>query len=126
MLFRSDVDGRRIAHDESAEAAGVSRFIAGNDQIGVAIETTTDRMVDAWIAPIQTVSNSEAGFELVYQGSATVILVPLVLSLGESTSVRMSQHVTVREERFGGAMEANGWPERRPTGSPVEVESGRR
>jgi hypothetical protein len=121
-----DLDGRRIAHDESAEAAGVRRFIAGNDQIGVAIETTTDRIADAWIAPIQTVSNSEAGFELVYQGSATVILVPLALSPGESTTIRISQHVTVREERFGGGMEAGGWPERRPAGSPVEVESGRR
>jgi len=119
-----DLDGRRIAHDEPAAVTGVSRLIAGNDQLGVEVETTTDRPVDAWIAPIETVSNSEAGFELVYQGSATLIVVPLALAPGQSMSLRISQHVTVRGERFGGR--EDGRDDRRPAAIPVEVETGRR
>ncbi|HEY3164133.1 MAG TPA: alpha-amylase/4-alpha-glucanotransferase domain-containing protein, partial [Candidatus Limnocylindrales bacterium] len=63
-----DLAGRRIAHDAVAMLADTSRVIAGNDQLGIEVETTTDRPVDVWIAPIETVSNSEGGFELVYQG----------------------------------------------------------
>jgi hypothetical protein len=116
-----DIGGRRIAHDQSAEAADISRWIAGNDQLGVIVETTTDRPVDAWIAPIQTVSNSEAGFELVYQGSSTLIVAPLRLAIGGTFHLRIGQHVAVRDERFGGGVVTEG-----STAERVEVESGRR
>jgi len=97
-----ELDGRRIDHDAVAELAGTRRVEAGNDQLGVAIETTIDRPADAWIAPIETVSNSEGGFELVYQGSATLLVVPLRLAPGEGTSLRIRQQVTIRAERFAG------------------------
>ena len=127
-----DLDGRRIAHDETATAIATSRMIAGNDQLGITVETTTDRPVDGWIAPIETVSNSEGGFELVYQGSTTWLVAPLRLAPGESTSLRVSQHVTVRAERFGGAADVvvddvvATDAERLAPMAPVEVEPARR
>ena len=118
-----DLDGRRIAHDTSATATRTSRLIAGNDQLGVTIETTTDRSVDAWIAPIETVSNSEGGFELVYQGSTTWLVVPLRLAPGESMSLRIGQHASVRAERLGAATDGA-----EPTAAPDanEVLAGQR
>ena len=68
-----EVAGARSAHDGSGAAAGVDHLEQGNDGLGVRLETTMDRPADAWWAPIETVSNSEAGFERVYQGSALLV-----------------------------------------------------
>jgi hypothetical protein len=122
-----DVDGRRIAHDETARAIDIRDLMAGNDQLGITVATTTDRPVEAWIAPIQTVSNSEAGFELVYQGSAMLLVERLRLAAGERLTIRIGQEVTVSAERFGGggAGAATTSADSR-SAVPVEVESGRR
>jgi len=90
-----EVDGRRIPHDERLVVPTVGRLMSGNDQIGVAIETVVDEAVAAWIAPIETVSNSEGGFELVYQGSAVLLFRPIALAPGERASLRVEQLVTV-------------------------------
>ena len=116
-----DVDGSRIAHDETAANAAVGRLTAGNDQLGIMIETVIDRPVDVWVAPIQTVSNSEGGFELVYQGSASLLVEPLRLAPGERASMRISHRVTVDGERFGG-----GPSDVLSTDASVEVEPSRR
>jgi len=116
-----EVGGRRVAHDETAAAEDVSRLVAGNDQLGIAVETTIDRPVAAWIGPIQTVSNSEGGFELVYQGSATLLVQPLRLAPGERIHLRIAQQVTVGAERFGGRP-----GEARRDRAFVEVEPSRR
>jgi hypothetical protein len=90
-----EVDGRRIAHDARLEVPSVDRLESGNDQVGVALETLVDAPVAAWIAPIESVSNSEAGFELVYQGSAILLVRPISLAPGERTSLRVEQCVAV-------------------------------
>jgi hypothetical protein len=90
-----EVDGRRIPHDERLVVPTVGRLRSGNDQIGVAIDTVVDEAVAAWIAPIETVSNSEGGFELVYQGSAVLLFRPIALAPGERASLRVEQLVTV-------------------------------
>jgi alpha-amylase len=95
-----DVDGRRLPHDERAEAESVDRLTSGNDQIGVALETILDAPATAWIAPIETVSNSEGGFELVYQGSSVVLVRPISLTPGARTTMRVVQHVTVAADAF--------------------------
>ncbi len=97
-----EIRDERTAHDATRKASGVRRMAAGNDFIGVTVETTTDHPVDAWIAPIETVSNSEAGFELVYQGSVTLLVEPLRLQPGERWSLRIEQRATVAAERFHG------------------------
>jgi alpha-amylase len=90
-----EVGGRRIAHDERLEVSDIDRLASGNEQLGVALETAVDEPVSAWIAPIESVSNSEAGFELVYQGSAVLLVRPIALAPGERTSLRVDQHVTI-------------------------------
>ncbi|MEA2518105.1 MAG: Alpha-amylase/4-alpha-glucanotransferase, C-terminal, partial [Chloroflexota bacterium] len=107
--------------DDAASVSDVSRLRAGNDQLGITVETTTDRPVATWIAPIQTVSNSEGGFELVYQGSATLLVAPLQLAAGESFRMKIEQEVTVLAERFAGS-----GPEPRSASTTREVEPGPR
>jgi alpha-amylase len=121
-----DLDGERTAHDATRTATGVDRIGAGNELLGVSVATTTDHPVAAWIAPIETVSNSEAGFELVYQGSALLLVEPLRLGPGERWSLEIGQAVTVAAERFSGepsetgdAVPAAGGPARAVAGQPV-------
>jgi hypothetical protein len=90
-----EIDGRRMPHDEAVVVRDVARLGSGNEQLGVALETIVDRPAAAWISPIQSVSNSEAGFELVYQGSAVVLVRPVRLAPGERTSMRVDQRVAV-------------------------------
>jgi hypothetical protein len=96
-----EIDGERTAHDATRRATGVIRLAAGNDFLGVEIETTTDHPVAAWISPIETVSNSEAGFELVYQGSTTLLAEPVLLRPGDRWTLRVNQQASVADERFG-------------------------
>ncbi len=81
-------------------AVDIQQVSAGNDQLGVTVHSTTDHPVSAWIGPIQTVSNSEAGFELVYQGCATLLVEPLRLAPGERWSLKIVQETQVAAERF--------------------------
>jgi hypothetical protein len=90
-----EIAGDRFAHDERRVAEGITALRAANEQLGVTVETGLDAPADAWIAPIETVSNSEAGFELVYQGSAAMFVRPIGLAPGETTSFRVSHTVTV-------------------------------
>jgi alpha-amylase len=96
-----DVGGDRTAHDATRSSGAVRRITAGNDFLGITVATETDHPIDVWIGPIETVSNSEAGFELVYQGSAALLVEPLRLWPGEVWSLRIGQQVGVAGERFG-------------------------
>ncbi|HET9520450.1 MAG TPA: alpha-amylase/4-alpha-glucanotransferase domain-containing protein [Candidatus Limnocylindrales bacterium] len=89
------VSGERLPHDGRAVLDGIDRLASGNDQLGLAIESVLDGPASAWIAPIESVSNSEGGFELVYQGSAVVVVRPIRLTTGGRTSFRIEQRVTV-------------------------------
>jgi alpha-amylase len=94
-----EVDGRRLTHDEFATATGVNRLLSGNDQLGITLETLVQPAADAWISPIRTVSNSEGGFELVYQGSCVVAVRPITLEPGEQANLRFEQLVSVTTDR---------------------------
>jgi len=94
-----DVDGTRTAHDSSGIAAGVERIGYGNDWIGVAIDARPSPLADAWWSPIETVSNSESGFERVYQGSALLLSWPVTLAPGESRRFGVAQSVAVAVDR---------------------------
>ena len=54
---------------------------------------------DAWWSPIETVSNSESGFERVYQGSSLLFSWPLRLGAGESRRFSVRQAVIVARDR---------------------------
>jgi alpha-amylase len=94
-----DLDGERLPHDSAGSRAGVSRLRSGNDFVGIELETRVQPPADAWIAPIETVSNSEAGFERVYQGSALVLARPIALAPGERTTVTVRHAVRTERDR---------------------------
>jgi hypothetical protein len=88
-----ELDGRRTAHDGRAEHQGVSRVSSGNDYLGLTLATTLEPTGDAWWSPIETISNSEFGFERTYQGSAFVAVWPIRLAPGERVTVSLDQQV---------------------------------
>jgi hypothetical protein len=94
-----EVDGRRIPHDEFAAASAVDRVQSGNDQLGIRLETLVQPPADVWIFPIRTVSNSEGGFELVYQGSCFIALRPIRLASGERANLRVEHVIGVTVDR---------------------------
>ena len=61
--------------------------------------TTTTSPTDAWWAPIETVSNSEAGFERVYQGGALLLSWPARLAAGEQWTRTISHVVATTHDR---------------------------
>ena len=87
-----DVAGERTGHDVAGTASAITSMAQGNDHIGLSVTTTTDEPADAWWAPIETISNSENGFERIYQGSGLLVSWPLHLAPGERWS-RTVRHV---------------------------------
>jgi hypothetical protein len=91
-----ELDGERFAHDERRVASAVERLGSGNAALGVEITTTIEPPGDAWIEPIETVSNSEAGFELVYQGSALLVSRLVSVAAGGSVTLAVTHTVATR------------------------------
>ncbi|MEO5964826.1 MAG: alpha-amylase/4-alpha-glucanotransferase domain-containing protein [Candidatus Limnocylindrales bacterium] len=94
-----DIAGARTAHDGTGQVTRVDAIGYGNDWIGVAIEARPEPAADAWWSPIETVSNSESGFERVYQGSSLVVSWPVVLTPGDSRRFAIRQAVTIARDR---------------------------
>ena len=94
-----EVRGERSAHDGTGEAAGVEAIGYGNDWVGVAVEARPQPAADAWWSPIETVSNSESGFERVYQGSTLLLSWPARIEPGETRRFAVSQRVAVARDR---------------------------
>jgi len=88
-----EVDGVRGSHDGSGRAVSASSFAQGNDDVGVAIETGLSEPAELWWAPVETVSNSEAGFERVYQGAGILMSWPLSLAPGATRTLTVSHEV---------------------------------
>jgi 4-alpha-glucanotransferase len=94
-----DVRGDRAGHDSTGEASGLEAIGYGNDWVGVAIEARPEPAADAWWSPIETVSNSEAGFERVYQGSGLLVSWPVTLAPGESRRFALTQRAQVTRDQ---------------------------
>jgi alpha-amylase len=94
-----DVRGERTAHDASGTALGVDEIGYGNDWVGVAVTARTEPAADAWWSPIETVSNSESGFERVYQGSALLLSWPVRLEPGATHRFAVRQFVSLARDR---------------------------
>ncbi|MBI3747492.1 MAG: DUF1926 domain-containing protein [Chloroflexi bacterium] len=94
-----EVDGTRTGHDTAGSAASTAALAQGNDYVGVAVATSLSAPAAAWWAPVETISNSESGFERVYQGSGLLLSWPLALPAGETFSVRVHQAVTTSVDR---------------------------
>ncbi|MGH2513777.1 MAG: alpha-amylase/4-alpha-glucanotransferase domain-containing protein, partial [Candidatus Limnocylindrales bacterium] len=94
-----EVGGVRLAHDSSGAQADLAMVAAGNDTIGIRLESTLDPPAEAWWAPIETISNSEAGFERVYQGSGQLFSWPIHLEPGERRTIRIGQRIRTTRDR---------------------------
>ncbi len=70
--------------DSWGELSSVDRVILGNRGLGVEIEVKVTPKVNLWRFPVETISNSEAGIEKLYQASCLVFLLPFKLSPDKS------------------------------------------
>ncbi len=110
-----EVAGRRTSHDSAGTALGVSALAQGNDYVGVSVATTISEPAEAWWAPVETVSNSESGFERVYQGAGLLLSWPVALEPGATRTVSVSHAVTTAHDRSEEELAAPAAP--RPTPS---------
>ena len=94
-----EIDGERTTHDAHRTATGQTSVSQGNDTIGIAITTRISPAADVWCAPVETVSNSEAGFERVYQGAGMLLTWPLSLAGGASQTVTVRHAVATARDR---------------------------
>jgi hypothetical protein len=87
-------DGVETRHDSPGEAPAGARLSLGNRYVGLDVAVAADPPATAHWYPIETVSNSEAGFERVYQGSCLVFRWPLRLPPGASDRASLRFEVT--------------------------------
>ncbi len=96
----------RTPHDGRGDAKGVGLVRFGNDHLGVRMEARLEPVARVTWHAIETVSNSEAGFERVYQGSALHLRWPLVIEGGESASMTVRFVASQDRDRRAGPSRA--------------------
>jgi alpha-amylase len=94
-----------LPHDSTGTHGGMSEVVSGNRYIGLELTTSIEPAATAWWTPIETISNSEFGFERVYQGSALVAVWPMDLAPGERRSVAMHHAVSTMTDRAADELE---------------------
>jgi hypothetical protein len=65
----------------------VDEIVLGNRNLGIELELTIKPKVGLWRFPVESVSNSEGGIELIYQESCLVFLLPIDLPPGGTTEL---------------------------------------
>ncbi|CAN5819951.1 DUF1926 domain-containing protein [soil metagenome] len=93
--------GREERHDGRGElpASTADKLTFGNRHEGVEISLEAHPPADVRWYPVETVSNSEAGFERVYQGSCLLLRWPLRLAGGEDCRVSVTFAVPQSRDR---------------------------
>ncbi len=76
--------------DSSGELENVEAITLGNRYLGIELQVQMEPRARLWRFPVQTVSNSEAGIELVYQASCLLSLFHISLPPGEKAHVRLT------------------------------------
>jgi 4-alpha-glucanotransferase len=77
----------------------VAQLGQGNSWLGLSVETLVSPAADAWHAPIETISNSEAGFERVYQGSALLLSWLVTIPAGGAWSATIEHRAKAELDR---------------------------
>jgi hypothetical protein len=90
-----EIGGERLPHDGSGTAEGVTTIAAGNDHVGLRIDTRVEPPADAWWASIDTVSNSESGFERIHQGSGMLLSWPVTIPAGGHVSASVEHRLSM-------------------------------
>jgi alpha-amylase len=95
----------RLRHDSSGSVEPGAALSMGNDYEGASISVSVEPPATQEWFPVETVSNSESGFEKVYQGSCLNQRWPLSVAPGEaatfSTTMSVSQTRDRRAEEQG-------------------------
>jgi hypothetical protein len=79
--------------DSRGEVEQVGGIVLGNSNLGFELQLMVEPKVGLWRFPVESVSNSEGGIELIYQESCLVFLLPLDLTPGETTELRLAWQV---------------------------------
>ena len=80
------IDGQSPSEPNLASygiSSGIKSLCLIDKSVGLEIGIHTHKMADLWRFPIETASNSESGFEKVYQSSVIFLNWPLNLKSGE-------------------------------------------
>ena len=103
-LLAKDGPDRKLIVGEtetSLDQIDVYRSVAGFTLVDhwqkFALAITTDATSDLWTFPIETVNQSEGGFEKTYQGTSFTLLSPLLLKPKQTTTVQIVWKVTKEE-----------------------------
>jgi alpha-amylase len=91
--------GEKTPHDVSGEVATASLIAFGNEYEGVRVEARPSPAARLSWLPVETVSNSEGGFERVYQGSSLLFRWPVALEPGAAASFTVRLDVTQTVDR---------------------------
>ncbi|MBM3118109.1 MAG: DUF1926 domain-containing protein [Chloroflexi bacterium] len=75
--------------DSWGELANIEKIILGNRNLGLELGLMMEPKVSLWHFPVESVSNSEGGIERLYQASCLVVLLPLDLPPGGTTSLNL-------------------------------------
>ena len=106
----NEVDGVRGATMAAARIRPWRRSHRATTTSGASLETTLSEPAELWWAPIETISNSEAGFERVYQGPASCCRGRCPLAPGAARTVTVSHVVATSadhaERRTRGGSDA--------------------
>ncbi|HEX8940000.1 MAG TPA: alpha-amylase/4-alpha-glucanotransferase domain-containing protein [Candidatus Limnocylindrales bacterium] len=90
---------RREPHDGCGDLPPGDGFAFGNEHEGVRVEATTTPPARRTWYPVESISNSEAGFERVYQGSCLLFRWPVRLAAGDEQVVRLRLAVSQARDR---------------------------
>jgi len=82
--------------DSSGVLPEVGKISLGNKHLGIKMSLVAQPSVMLWRFPVETISNSEAGLEGLYQESCLVLLLPFELAAGTSQVLNLKWAV-VRE-----------------------------
>jgi alpha-amylase len=93
-----EIDGERTSHDSRRTASAQNGLAQGNDYIGLEIITDVSPAAEIWCAPVETISNSEAGFERVYQGEGLLLGWPVSLAPGAAQTVTVRHAVATSRD----------------------------
>ncbi len=74
-----DTNGQRSLLDSVASLKDVEQISLVDEYFNFRLEITANKKMDVWRYPVQTISQSEAGFDLLYQGSCIIwsIIIPV-------------------------------------------------
>ena len=96
-------DGR-LAHDSAGECHDLESLSFGNDDEGVEVTASASPAARVAWFPVETISNSEAGFERSYQGSALLFRWPLDLEPGATFEASVRFDVSSKRDRLAEEM----------------------